>query len=96
MIKFALAAALSVGLAGAAFAGGNVSAALNTGVAKPTEFLAGDTLWNCTDKACLVRTMGADTDSWLECRKFAHVVGKVTSYGSLDDTKLAMCNAGAK
>ncbi len=96
MIKFALAAARSLGLSGAAFAEANITAALNTGVAKPTEFLAGDTLWDCTDKACVVRTKGADTDSWLECRKFVRNVGKVVAYGSLDENKLAMCNAGAK
>ena len=96
MLKFALAVAMTLGLAGAAFADAAITATLNSAVAKPTEFLAGDTLWQCADKACAVRTKGADTDSWLECRKFARNVGKVTAYGSLDENKLAMCNAGAK
>lgn len=95
MLKFAIAAALAFGAAGAAFADANVTASLNTAVAKPVEILANDTLWSCVDKSCVVKTKGADTDSWLECRKFVHQVGKVTAYGSLDDSKLAMCNAGA-
>ena len=45
--------------------------------------------------ACVVKTKGADSDSWLECRKFVKQAGKVTAYGSLDESKLAMCNAGA-
>ncbi len=96
MLKLALAAAITLGAAGAAFADTPITAALNTAVAKPAEFLANDTLWQCAEKGCVVRTKGADTDSWLECRKLVLQVGKVTAYGSLDDSKLAMCNAGAK
>jgi len=95
MLKFALAAAVSLGIAGAALADTPITATLNTAVAKPTELLANDTLWTCVDKACVVRNLGSDTDSWLECRKFVKQAGRVTAYGSLDDSKLAMCNAGA-
>ncbi len=95
MLKYALAAAVAFGLSSAAFAETTVTAALNTAVAKPVEILANDTLWSCVDKACVVKTKGADTDSWLECRKFVKQAGKVTAYGSLDESKLAMCNAGA-
>jgi hypothetical protein len=95
MLKFALAAAVAFGLSSAAFAETPVTATLNTAVAKPTELLANDTLWTCVEKSCVVKTKGADTDSWLECRRFVKQAGKVTAYGSLDDSKIAMCNAGA-
>jgi hypothetical protein len=95
MFKYALAAAVAFGLSGAAFAETTITATLNTAVAKPVELLANDTLWTCVDKACVVKTKGVDTDSWLECRKFVKQAGRVTAYGSLDESKLAMCNAGA-
>lgn len=95
MLKFALAAAVALGMSSAAFAETAITATLNTGVAKPVELLANDTLWTCVDKACVVKTKGADTDSWLECRKFVKQAGRVTAYGSLDESKIAMCNAGA-
>lgn len=96
MLKLALAAAVAFSVAGAALADTQITATLNTAVAKPVELLANDTLWTCVDKACVVKTKGSDTDSWLECRKFVAQAGKVTAYGSLDENKIAMCNAGAK
>ncbi|MGZ3275062.1 MAG: CC_3452 family protein [Caulobacteraceae bacterium] len=95
MFKFALAAAVALGMSSAAFAETTITATLNTAVSKPVELLANDTLWTCVDKACVVKTKGSDTDSWLECRKFVKQAGRVTAYGSLDDSKIAMCNAGA-
>jgi len=96
MLKLALAAAITLGAAGAAFADTPITAALTTAVAKPGEILAGDTLWQCAEKGCVVRTKGPDSESWLECRKLVLQVGKVTAYASLDDGKLAQCNAAAK
>ena len=95
MLKLALAAAIAFGTAGAAFAEATITATLNTAVAKPVELLANDTLWTCVDKSCVVKTKGAETDSWLECRRFVKQAGRVTAYGSLDESHLAMCNAGA-
>jgi hypothetical protein len=95
MLKYALAAALVLGSAGAAFAETTITATLSAPVAKPVELLANDTLWTCVEKACVVKTKGGDTDSWLECRRFVKQAGKVTAYGSLDESKIAMCNAGA-
>jgi hypothetical protein len=95
MLKLALAAVVALGLSGAAFAETPITATLNTAVAKPTELLANDTLWTCVEKACVVKTRGSDTDSWLECRKFVKQAGRVTAYGTLDDSKIKMCNAGA-
>jgi hypothetical protein len=95
MLKLALAVAVALATAGAALAETPVTATLNTAVSKPVELLANDTLWTCVEKNCVVKTKGADTDSWLECRRFVHQTGKVTAYGSLDANKLAMCNAGA-
>ena len=95
MFKYALAAAVALSLSSAAFAETPVTATLSSAVAKPTELLANDTLWTCVEKNCVVKTKGADSDSWLECRKFVKQAGKVTAYGSLDDSKIAMCNAGA-
>ncbi|MGZ3400955.1 MAG: CC_3452 family protein [Caulobacteraceae bacterium] len=95
MFKFALAAAVALGMSSAAFAETTITATLNTAVSKPVELLANDTLWTCVDKACVVKTKGSDTDSWLECHKFVKQAGRVTAYGSLDDSKIAMCNAGA-
>jgi hypothetical protein len=95
MLKFALAGALALGLSSAAFAETTITATLAAPIAKPVELLANDTLWTCVDKACVVKTKGSDTDSWLECRKFVRQAGRVTAYGSLDDSKIAMCNAGA-
>lgn len=96
MLKLALATAIAFSVAGAALADTQITATLNTAVSKPAEILANDTLWTCVDKACVVKTKGADTDSWLECRHFVAQVGKVSAYGSLDSNKIAMCNAGAK
>ena len=96
MLKYVLAAAMTFGIAGAALADGNITATLNTPVAKPTEVIAGDTLWSCADKACIVKTPGPDSASWMECRKLVAQLGKVTAYGALEDNKIAMCNAGAK
>lgn len=96
MLKLALATAIAFSVAGAALADTQITATLNTAVAKPSEVLANDTLWTCVDKACVVKTKGADTDSWLECRHLVSQTGKVASYGSLDANKIAMCNAGAK
>jgi hypothetical protein len=96
MFKFALAAAVTFGLANAAFAGANVTATLNTPVAKPVETIAGDTLWSCADKSCVVKTAGSDSNSWMECRKLVAQMGKVSAYGNLEDDKIAMCNAGSK
>ena len=95
MLKFALAAAVALGMSSAAFADTAIQATLATAVAKPVELLANDTLWTCVDKTCVVKTKGADTDSWLECRRFVKQAGKVTAYGTLDESKIAMCNAGA-
>lgn len=95
MLKYALAAAISLGLSGAAFAQ-NVTATLATPVTKPTETIAGDTLWACADKNCVVKTSGPDSNSWMECRKLVAQLGKVAAYGSLDENKIAMCNAGSK
>jgi hypothetical protein len=96
MLRLALAVAMTLGAASAAFAQAPIMATLSTPVAKPAEVLAGETLWQCAEKGCLVRTRGADSESWLECRKLVLSVGKVTAYGTLDDSKLAMCNAAAK
>ena len=96
MLKLALAAAITLGAASAAFAEAPIMATLATPVAKPSELLAGETLWTCAEKGCLVKTKGADSESWLECRKLVLSVGKVTAYASLDESKLAMCNAAAK
>ena len=95
MLKFALAAAVALGMSSAAFAETTITATLASAVAKPAELLANDTLWTCVEKNCVVKTKGADTDSWLECRKFVKQAGRVSAYGSLDDSKIAMCNAGA-
>lgn len=95
MLKLTLAVAVALGLSSAAFAETPITATLAAPVAKPTELLANDTLWTCVDKACVVKTKGADSDSWLECRKFVKQAGRVTAYGTLDDSKIAMCNAGA-
>jgi hypothetical protein len=95
MLKFAFAAAVALSLSSAAFAETPITATLATPVAKPVELLANDTLWTCVDKSCVVKTKGADTDSWLECRRFVKQAGKVTAYGTLDESKIAMCNAGA-
>jgi hypothetical protein len=95
MLKFALAVAVALGLSGAAFAETPITATLAAAVSKPTELLANDTLWTCVEKNCVVKTKGSDTDSWLECRRFVKQVGRVSAYGTLDDSKIAMCNAGA-
>jgi hypothetical protein len=96
MLKLALATAIAFSVAGAALAETQITATLNTAVSKPAEVLANDTLWTCVEKNCVVKTKGADTDSWLECRRLVAQTGKVTAYGSLDENKIAMCNAGSK
>jgi hypothetical protein len=96
MLKFALAAAVALGLSSAAVAQGPIKATLNTAVAKPTDIQANDTTWSCSEKSCVVKAMGEETDTWLECRKFAQKAGKVVAYGSLNENQLAMCNAGMK
>ena len=98
MIKtFALGALLSLAAVSAQAA--TVSAQLAKPLAKADTVLAGGTAWDCQGSTCTTDVALNDTFSTDVCRQLGKSVGSaIASYtaarGSLDDGKLAKCNAG--
>ena len=97
MIKsIALGAVLS--LAAVAAQAAPVVATLQSPLAKADTVLAGDIAWDCQGATCTSGEVHNDTFSIETCRALGKQVGAVSSFisarGSLDDAKLAKCNAG--
>lgn len=101
MIKtLALAAALSLASASAAFADATVVAALQTPMTKPAKIVAGGAVWTCADNACTAANGETRILSVSACHDLGLEVGPMASYGAqgraFADRELARCNAGLK
>ena len=90
-------AVFSLGMAGAAFADGPVTATLE----QPTtqgKLIAAHAVFRCEGTSCVASTApdsAGDVDS---CKTLARQVGRLTAYGQfkpLDEKALAKCNAVA-
>lgn len=95
-----LAAALTVGFAGAAYARNAVfTAKLETPVAEQTRVIAQHTLWSCSGDTCLARPTHAA--SVRACRQLQREVGgRIVAYGpeggELSADEIARCNGNAE
>jgi hypothetical protein len=99
-MKHSLAAAcavFSLGMAGAAFADGPVTATLEQPGA-PAKLIAAHAVFRCDGSACVASTAPDDAGSLDGCKSLAKQVGRLSAYGQfkpLDDKALAKCNAVA-
>ena len=90
-----LAAALSAGFTGAAFARGATFTATLESPVQDARLIAQNTLWSCEGDTCVARPSHAV--SVRACRQFAREAGsRVTAYGTeerrLSAEELARCN----
>ncbi|OYX33807.1 MAG: hypothetical protein B7Y99_06840 [Caulobacterales bacterium 32-69-10] len=88
------AAAMTLAFAGYAQAQ-SVTATLSTPIAKPRQIVLESTVWQCKESECRALT-GSESGSWQACKALARVFGQVSAYSTLDEAKLARCNASAK
>ncbi len=91
----ALAAAFSMGFAGAAFARNPVFTATFDAPAQESRVIAQNAIWNCEAETCVARADHAV--SVRACRQLAREIGgRVTAYGTdqrqLTADELARCN----
>jgi hypothetical protein len=92
-------AALSLAMAGSAFADDRVTATLDTPQAPGTQIIAGSAMWNCDGAACVAINQPEDTGGLEACRDLARKVGHISAYAGdrkpLNDAALAKCNKSA-
>ncbi|MCR5878387.1 hypothetical protein [Phenylobacterium sp. J367] len=91
-------AALTTLAAGSAFAAEPVTAKLQSPVAEKTKFIAGGAMFVCEGDACVAQAPTSQTFSGAACKTIAGKVGPVAAFSgrkSLDDARLADCNAQA-
>ncbi|MBL8556529.1 MAG: hypothetical protein JNL41_19810 [Phenylobacterium sp.] len=91
-------AALASLTAGQALAADAVTAKLASPVAAKTKFIAGGAMFNCDGDACVAVAPTSQTFAVSTCRTIADKVGVVAAFDgrkSLDEAKLADCNAKA-
>ena len=91
-------AALATLSAGAAFAGEPITAKLAAPVAEKTKFIAGGAMFNCEGDTCVALAPTSQTFATATCKTIADEVGVVASFEgrkSLDESRLAKCNAKA-
>lgn len=91
-------AALTTLSAGAAFAGEPITAKLQSPVPEKTKFIAGGAMFVCEADACVALAPTSQTFSGAACKTVAAKVGPVAAFTgrkTLDDAKLADCNAVA-
>ena len=91
-------AALTTLTAGQAFAADAVTAKLASPVAEKTKFIAGGAMFTCEGDACVALAPTSQTFATATCKTIADKVGVVASFAgrkSLDEAKLADCNAKA-
>jgi hypothetical protein len=99
-MKHSLAAAcavFSLGMAGAAFADGPVTATLENPTAS-AKVVAGHAVFRCEGTTCLAESAPDAAGELDSCKSLTKQVGRVTAYGQfkpLDDKALAKCNAVA-
>src|SRR5271168_1387234 len=100
-MKHSLAAAcavFSLGMAGAAFADGPVTATLEQPQAAPAKLIAAHAVFRCEGASCVASTAPDDAGSLDGCKSLAKQVGRLTAYGQfrpLDEKSLAKCNTAA-
>jgi hypothetical protein len=100
-MKHSLAAAcavFSLGIAGAAFADGPVTATLEQAQGSPAKLIAAHAVFRCDGSSCVASTAPDDAGSLDGCKSLAKQVGRLSAYGQykpLDDKALAKCNAVA-
>ncbi len=98
-IQFATACAvLSLGMAGAAFADGRVTATLEQPGSGQAKFIAAHSTWTCSSGACVSGIAPDDAGTVDGCKDFAKKMGRVSAYGEfkpLDAKALAKCNLAA-
>jgi hypothetical protein len=91
-------AALSLGLAGSAFADGRVTATLESPQATPIKFIAAHAMWNCEGSTCIA-SQAPDGAAMLDgCEGVAKKVGRIIAFSGsrpLASSTLAKCNAVA-
>ena len=90
-------AVLSLGLAGAAFADGRVTATLEQPTAN-AKFIAAHATWNCAEGACVSGVATDDAGTLDGCKDFVKKAGRVSAYAEfkpLDAKALAKCNMAA-
>jgi hypothetical protein len=91
-------AALTLGLAGSAFADGTVTVALESPVSGHMKFIAAHAVFNCEGTSCVASLAPDDANDVYACKDVAKQVGKVVSYKefkSLDDKAISKCNMAA-
>ncbi|MBX3481845.1 hypothetical protein [Phenylobacterium sp.] len=91
-------AALASLTAGQALAADAITAKLASPVAAKTKFIAGGAMFNCDADACVAMAPTSQTFAVSTCKAIADKVGVVASFDgrkSLDEDKLADCNAKA-
>jgi hypothetical protein len=97
--QFATACAvLSLGMAGAAFADGRVTATLEQPGSGQAKFIAAHSTWNCSGGSCVSGIAPDDAGTIDGCKDFAKKMGRVSAYGEfkpLDAKALAKCNLAA-
>lgn len=82
----------------AAFAAEPVTAKLQAPVASPVKFIAGGAIFACEGDTCIANVPTSQTFSASTCKTVAAKVGAVATFAnrkSLDDARLAECNAAA-
>src|SRR5271156_3885564 len=99
-MKHSLAAAcavFSLGMAGAAFADGPVTATLEQ-PGPSAKLIAAHAVFRCDGASCVASTAPDDAGSLDGCKSLAKQVGRLTAYGQfrpLDEKSLAKCNTAA-
>jgi len=92
-------AALTLAMAGSAFADGRVTATLDTPQAAHAKIIAGSALWDCDGATCVANGQPEDTAGLGACRDLARKVGRISAYAGdrkpLDDGALTKCNKSA-
>lgn len=99
MVRNAVIAALSLGLAAPAFAAAPIYSLVPAGTAaKAGSVIAGDVLWSCGAAGCT--TGKATSRPAIVCEQAAKKVGKLASFSvdatPFDEAALAKCNAKAR
>ncbi|HEX4740442.1 MAG TPA: hypothetical protein VH353_03845 [Caulobacteraceae bacterium] len=90
-------AAFSLGMAGAAFADGPVTATLEQPTA-PAKLIAAHAVFRCEGTTCIASTAPDSAGDLDSCKTLSKQVGRLSAYGQfkpLDDKALAKCNAVA-
>jgi hypothetical protein len=90
-------AVFSLGMAGAAFADGPVTATLEQPTT-PAKYIAGHAVFRCEGATCVAESAPDAAGELDSCKQLTKQVGRVTAYGQfkpLDEKALAKCNAVA-